>query len=568
MMAIRFVRKYVLGNSSNSEYSPHIFLVLCFYAIFLCVYAYLVSESVEHLVVRIIVGGLILVTFVVLERVPIANGLRAFLSPFLIIFYITAGAFYLSGDFLIYTYTIGCAMISLTYLKPRSVMIYSGLIFFVQLIVIVVFGVNLMGENFRQVQNFVGTFAALGTNVFIFLFCRHYANTLAALIDAKNAASNVAVSKSIFLSNMSHEIRTPLNAIIGMTVIGKNAKDETSALTAINKIEKASMHLLGVVNNVLDMAKMESGKLELSIENFCMEKTIERVSNIMSHDVGKKMQEFHVSIDENMPYMLEGDDLRLAQVLINLLGNAVKFTPQNGKIELSAKLQKEEDGLCTIEFRVTDTGIGISKEQQTGLFNAFFQAEVSTAHKFGGTGLGLAISKNIIEMMGGTLSVESELGNGASFIFVVQMKRGILANPAPPSDSEPEDTTAYSTKHILLVEDISINREIVMAFLEPIRVKITAAENGVQAVQIFAENPSGFDLIFMDLQMPEMDGFTATRKIRAMDDPKAKTIPIIAMTANVLSEDVQKCLAAGMNSHIGKPIDIESVMKIIRKYLR
>ncbi|MDR1315562.1 MAG: response regulator [Spirochaetales bacterium] len=525
-----------------------------------------------------------------------------------------------------------------------------------------------------------------------------------SLIKAKAEALSSARAKSEFLANMSHEMRTPMNAIIGMTTIAKGTRETERKDYCLGKIEDASTHLLGVINDVLDMSKIEANKFELSPTEFNFERTLRKAVNVINFRVEEKKQNFTVRVGKHIPPRLIGDDQRLTQVITNLLSNAIKFTPEGGSLCLDSHLLKEEDGLCTIQIEVRDTGIGISREQQKRLFNSFMQAESNTARKFGGTGLGLAISKRIVEMMGGSIWVESEPGMGSRFIFTIQARRGgeekqgilnrgakwsnirILSVDDDPliaeyfediakrfglacdtagsaekalslieknghydiyfidwkmpvmdgielsrrikstsSESSPNavvimisssdwdaikaeakkagvdkflskplfpsaiaDTineclgmenlvTAeekslaveadFTGKRILLAEDIDINREIVMVLLEPTHLEIDCAENGIEAVEKFARNPESYAMIFMDVQMPELDGYEATRRIRALDLPNAKTIPIIAMTANVFREDVENCFAAGMNGHVGKPLDFGEVIAELQKYL-
>ena len=523
------------------------------------------------------------------------------------------------------------------------------------------------------------------------------------IIRAKEQAESANLAKSRFLATMSHEMRTPMNAVIGMTSIGKAASDKERMIYCFNKIEDASQHLLGVINDILDMSKIEAGKFELSPVNFSFERMLQKAVNVVNFRVDEKKQKLTVNIGETIPKNLIGDDQRLVQVISNLLGNAVKFTPDQGLINLSAGLSGENDDNCTIQIAVSDTGVGISPEQQTKLFHSFQQAESDTTRKFGGTGLGLAISKSIVGKMGGEIWVESELGKGAVFSFFVQLKKGeaqsgellvkgtdrsnlrilaidddkdvlvffkeifsrfnltcdtaackeealrmvrqngaydiyfsewiisgidvielkkelnlaapaygssfiimvsaaewnvieeqakksgidrFVSKPLFPStlidavneylgvshkqtnDEIPSDNIGIFEKHhVLLAEDVEINREILLSLLEPTKLKIDCAENGAEAVRIFSGSPEKYELIFMDVQMPEMDGYEATRRIRASDISNSKTVPIIAMTANVFREDVEKCLEAGMNGHIGKPINIDEVMKELRKYL-
>ncbi|MDR0828223.1 MAG: response regulator [Desulfovibrio sp.] len=522
-------------------------------------------------------------------------------------------------------------------------------------------------------------------------------SSLMVLNEQVNQASR---AKGDFLANMSHEMRTPLNAVIGMTSIGKSAKDMDRKNYCLNKIEEASTHLLGVINDILDMSKIEAGKFELSDVEFNFEKLLQRVTNVIALRVDEKRQDFQVRIDAKIPATLIGDDQRLAQVLANLLSNAVKFTPEQGRVSLNAYLDSYQDDFCTIRIEVRDSGIGISPEQKFRLFSAFEQAESNTTRKFGGTGLGLAISKRIVEMMGGQIQVESELDQGSAFIFTIRVRKGeeklsgllrsgvnwgnmhvlvvddspdvreyfvelgkrfgvvfdtaadgeaalalfeknsydlyfidwkmpgmdgielakrihareadkfviimisagewssvedqakaagvnkFLSKPLFPSvivdcineclgfdnllagqETQTGEQNCFADRCILLTEDIAINREIVLSLLEPTGVRVDCAENGVEAVRLFSAQPEAYSLILMDVQMPEMDGYEATRRIRAMDVPNAAEIPIVAMTANVFREDIEKCLAAGMNDHVGKPLDCEELFAKLRRYL-
>jgi PAS domain S-box-containing protein len=527
------------------------------------------------------------------------------------------------------------------------------------------------------------------------------------LITAKEQAEQSSLAKSNFLARMSHEMRTPMNAVIGMTAIARHSRDPEKMEYYLSKITEASTHLLGVINDILDMSKIEAGKFELSYSDFDFENMLQRVTNVMNFRIDEKKQNLTVRIGRDVPKNIIADEQRLAQVLTNLLSNACKFTPEAGTISMGIQKTAQRDNVCTLRLEVADTGIGISPEQQGRLFSLFEQADGSIARKYGGTGLGLAISKSIVELMGGEIWVESEPGRGSTFIFEITVQQGaaperrllpgidrknirllavddspevleyfkylaeslevhcsvassgeealeliqnageepggpemvdlvfadwrmpgmngieltrkikerygasivvimisaaewetieadaraagvdgFIPKPLFPSQivdcvnrhvqngSAPEAEKngdqyrgLFAGRTVLLVEDVEINREIVITLLEDTGVYIESAENGAQAVQLFEAAPEKYDAILMDIHMPEMDGFEATRRIRALTVEKARQVPIIAMTANVFREDIEKCLASGMNDHLGKPIDIAEVLRKLKQYL-
>jgi len=389
------------------------------------------------------------------------------------------------------------------------------------------------------------------------------------LDNKRSRADKESKQKSVFLANMSHEIRTPMNAIIGMTTIGKTANDLKRKDHCFAKIEEASNHLLGVINDILDISRIEANKVELSVAEFDLRQMVKRVTSIMNCRFEENNQSFITDIDDSIPDTLMGDDLRLAQVLTNLLGNATKFTPKRGEIKLTVRQIESDDEQCTIEVAVSDTGIGISAQQQQHLFQSFKQAESGTARKYGGTGLGLAISKGIIELMGGEVWIESEIGRGATFAFKVCLEK-IPEDAVKAADEEEtgKNIGILSGKRVLLAEDTEINYEILTALLEPTHMNIDWAENGEEAVRKFTESHGEYDIVLMDIQMPMMDGYEATRRIRASDVPGAKAIPIIAMTANVFREDIERCLESGMNDHLGKPVDYNAVITKLHDYLQ
>ncbi|MCL2688296.1 MAG: ATP-binding protein [Chitinispirillia bacterium] len=380
------------------------------------------------------------------------------------------------------------------------------------------------------------------------------------------AAQSASRSKSDFLSRMSHEIRTPMNAIIGMTQIAKWSFDPSKVNDCLIKIDIASKHLLALINDILDMSKIEVNKLELVAEEFSLEQTAVNIYNMMSVKAEEKNQQLTLNVDKNIPARIIGDELRFSQVITNLVSNAVKFTPECGKISVDIKEEGREGPHYIIRVDVNDSGMGLALAQQEKLFDPFEQCDGSISRKFGGTGLGLAICKRIVEMMGGRIWVESSPAKGSVFSFTAKVLKGVNgAVVITPQVSVPKNCFDGST--ILLAEDIDINKEIAAAFLEETKVRIEFACNGAQALEMFRANPDRYDLILMDIQMPLMDGFEAARQIRNSGAKRAKTIPIVAMTANALSEDVKMCKEAGMNDHIAKPVDPDTLIMKISDYI-
>jgi signal transduction histidine kinase len=393
----------------------------------------------------------------------------------------------------------------------------------------------------------------------------------AELINAKSRAEESARAKSTFLANMSHEIRTPLNAIIGMGNLAASYDDKDKIMECINKVNISALHLLGVINDILDMSKIDAGKLEISPIDFNISTLIEQVTTLIQVKADEKEQNFTVTVADDVPRSVNSDMQRLSQVLINLLSNAVKFTPEGGRVSLDVDYKGESGGKHILGFVVTDTGIGIAPEQQKGLFRPFAQADDSISRKYGGTGLGLTISKRIVEMLGGDIALTSEAGLGSMFSFTIK------AAPADMNFSEKtnDDLTIsdingiFEGKKILLAEDIEINRMVIEGLLETSGVIIDEASDGREAVDKFIAAQGGYNLIFMDVHMPDVNGLEATRMIRGLDNiANAKTIPIVAMTASVFKEDVESCLAAGMNDHIGKPIEISALIKKMKNFLK
>lgn len=386
------------------------------------------------------------------------------------------------------------------------------------------------------------------------------------LKDAADAANAANVAKSDFLSHMSHDIRTPINGIMGMTDIAlKNLDDRAKTLDCLKKIEGSSGHLLSLVNDVLDMSRIESGKTQISHEPMHLAQVIERCISIIGGQLLGRDVELveEISLLEH-PRVL-GDELHLRQVLINILGNAVKFTPDGGKIYF--RIQELGVLKSTARFRleVEDTGIGMKPEFLPHIFEAFAQEEGGNRSTYKGTGLGMAITKKFVDLMGGTITVDSQLNVGTRFVLEFPME--IDQRQPEEQESDVRQTELAGTR-LLVAEDNELNLEIAQYVLEDKGIEVVPAMDGQEALDVFSASQSGFfDGILMDVMMPVMDGLAATRAIRALERGDAKTIPIIAMTANAYDEDRRKCLEAGMNAHVAKPIDEETLFQVLSHYI-
>ncbi|MCL2497466.1 MAG: ATP-binding protein [Symbiobacteriaceae bacterium] len=393
---------------------------------------------------------------------------------------------------------------------------------------------------------------------------------------ARRLAELSSQAKSDFLARMSHEMRTPLNAIIGMATIYGSSDEAAQKDHCVQTISFASTHLLSVISDVLDMAQIEANRFTLLFDAFDLSHLIRRIVREMTYRMEEYNHTFKVEVDPQLPRLVNSDEQRIYQILIHLLSNAVKFTPKGGLISLELTVLEQDlaNNHCILQLAVQDNGIGIPKEQHSRLFTAFEQGSGGFSRKFGGTGLGLALVKLIAEKLGGSVELQSELEVGS--LFTVRIPIQIIAmeleeEAAAPTSTLQESFAANSTgifsdKHILLAEDNDINCEVIVALLEHTGVNIDVAPDGAAAVDLYIKSPEAYDLILMDIHMPNMDGYQATTLIRSSGLPNAKAIPIIAVTANVFREDVERCLAAGMNGHLGKPLDAELLIARLKEY--
>lgn len=389
------------------------------------------------------------------------------------------------------------------------------------------------------------------------------------LNEAKDAANAANRAKSVFLANMSHEIRTPMNGVMGMTELAKHKMTDPKGLEYLNKVEISAKRLLGILNDILDISKIEDGRITFEDNKFKLNEIIDNVCMTLGDSADQKNLYLGIDVSSELTQIdLMGDQLRLGQILINLVGNAIKFT-EHGKVILRAKQIDETLNTITVRFEISDDGIGISQEAQSRLFTAFEQADNSITRKYGGTGLGLTICKQLITMLGGTIGVESALGKGSTFWFIVPLKKYRHTNneiKRPTAHKQSVTTTKHSSNHsmdkyagtkVLLAEDDHINREIVRIHLENSGIIVDIAEDGMQALMMCRQYH--YSLILMDMQMPNMDGLEATKNIR--DNSLNQKTPIIAITANVYETDKNACITSGMNAHIGKPIDLKQLFE-------
>lgn len=388
------------------------------------------------------------------------------------------------------------------------------------------------------------------------------------LEDAVHTAENASRAKTIFLNNMSHDIRTPMNAIIGFTNIALKQETKPEVRNCLHKISNSSEHLLTLINDVLDISRIESGKITFAPIPVDITEVADTVLNIMQGFLSDRDLVFRTNLAvPETPYVL-ADTVRIREVLVNILGNAVKFTEEGGTIEFEASYHPgTDDRHIMVRYRVADTGVGMSEEFVDRIFDEFSQEKNDARTQYKGTGLGMAITKRYVDLMGGTISVESKKGIGST--FTVELPLELTDGSKVQKQDLPSAETELQGVKILMAEDNDLNAEIAMVQLDQLGIQVTRAADGKEAVETFAENPPDtFDMIFMDIMMPEMNGYEATAAIRTMRDrPDGRRIPIIAMTANAFAEDVQASLDAGMNGHIAKPIVIDEVVKTIARSL-
>ncbi len=394
----------------------------------------------------------------------------------------------------------------------------------------------------------------------------HLANSLEKMVsklkDMVLRSEAATKAKSDFLACMSHEIRTPMNGILGMTHLALQANPDEKQKEYLLRIDTAAKTLLGVINDILDFSKIEAQKLDINYTTFRISGVLSSMRDMLQEKCDSKKLSLDFTVDRAVPDIIQGDPLRFAQICINLCSNAIKFTPK-GSVNLHISLEERKGSNLVLRVAISDTGIGIAPESIDKIFESFSQADGTTTRQYGGTGLGLTISKSLVQLLGGNIWVESVWQQGSTFSFTMQAKEGEEKHLETPGQTQNIDQE-LPPLNILLVEDNEINQEIAIEILKDMGCAVSLAVNGAEAVGFF--ELGNFDLILMDIQMPVMDGITATKNIRDNKHPRAKSIPIIAMTAHAMTGDKEKSLSAGMNAHITKPINIKELYTTLRTW--
>ncbi|MCR5773825.1 MAG: response regulator [Lachnospiraceae bacterium] len=395
-----------------------------------------------------------------------------------------------------------------------------------------------------------------------------------ALSDALIVAEEASKAKTAFLSNMSHEIRTPMNAIIALNnIILENEDINDKTREYLEQIKSSADHLLKLINDILDMSRIESGKISIKNDEFSISELIAQINTIINGQCQDNGIHYTCKKTGSLDYYLMGDDTKIKQVLINILGNAVKFTPSGGDVTFAIERTAHFDNKSTMQFTISDTGIGMDEEYLPKLFDAFSQEDSSSTNKYGSTGLGMAITQNIVDMMNGTIRVKSKKGEGTTFVVSITLVDAVHEESEEVKEEKTRKQAmtdvSLEGKRVLLAEDIAVNARIMLELLKMKKILADHAENGKIAVEMFEQSEQGYyDVILMDMRMPEMDGLTATTTIRNLQREDAKKIPIIALTANAFEEDVQRSLQAGLNAHLSKPIDAKLLFETMSELIR
>jgi len=688
---IEFIRRHIFGGSDKNKNAPHVLIILCIYAIITSTYKTILFDT-HFALVRIAISIAVIATFIILERSPLSKTTVALVSPLIIIGLIIFGAMYFHGDFLLFSYSVGTALISLTYMRPKSLFRFIILSTVVYLILILVFGINLLGAGLTMMHNILFLTAAVMLKLILLSFCNTYIKTVCDLRAAKDNADQREMAekknraKTDFLAKMSHEIRTPMNAIIGMTELALRSSKLSTVHEHVFTVKQAGTSLLAIINDILDISKIESGKFELTPQEYNFSSLLNDVISMIRMRTVDSRLHFVVNVDNNLPSSLYGDEVRVRQVLLNLLDNAVKYTDSGGFVALHIKGERDGGDVINLTISVEDSGTGIKEEDIRKLFGEYIQLDREKNMGTEGAGLGLAISKHIIKAMGGDIQVCSEYGKGSTFTVIIPQKvlsissdslsnvenateKSVLIYDAQSIYAESlvftmnslgvnhtlvsdnadllkklaeenyafafvsfalyreniEAITKLDTKTkvviltefgetvrernmivlampvhvlsvanilnneqesfsyqgkidftagftapdatVLVVDDIITNLKVVNGLLSPYRMQITLCKNGPMALDAIRNNR--YDIVFMDHQMPGMDGVEATRRIRQLgkDDRYFTEVPIVVLTANAISGMRDFFLENGFNDFVSKPVDTTRLNSVLEKWI-
>ena len=558
---INFVESLIFRNRPISKLAPNIFLLLVVLLVVRSVYVGLFFAS-YYLILNIVLLSALVFSFWILEMTVRSKFILSFLAPFAVVFFMTLYAIFVF-DFLLFLYTIGAALISLTYMKPKGMLLFI-ILSSVLLLLILVLGINVLGEEFSSTHHYINLFLATGLNILLYLFNKSYTRLIDELEETKEKALEASRIKSDFLANMSHEIRTPLNSIIGLTeVISRYSKNEKVA-KYIKTLKKSSKHLLALVNDVLDFSKIEQGIIDVHEVTYSFKSLIKDVLDIIRPRLEAKEPSIELDIDINSDLMtlsLIGDKTKLAQILINIMTNSLKYT-QEGYVRLKAEgIYKDLSNEINLRFTISDTGIGIHEKDKVNLFTEFSRFNLDQNASIEGTGLGLAIVYRFIKTLGGDVKIDSAYEKGTTVIINVTQK----INYDEQTNSTIDETNIeVKSAKILVVDDVESNLVVIGGFLENQNFELHYVSSGLEAIQKSMEHK--YDLILMDHMMPIIDGTKTMKKIRNENNYNRNT-PIIVVTANALVGAKEKLIEAGFDDYVSKPIDIKNLNMILSKWL-
>jgi signal transduction histidine kinase/CheY-like chemotaxis protein len=574
---LALIKRSVFANANKNSSAPQIFLILCGYTVITSVYTWLLFDT-RNMLIRFALCLAMIAIYIITERSPLSVTWTAFVSPTLMLAVLVFGAIYFKGDSLLFIYMCCITLVSLTFFDLRGLAAHIAVVSAGQLVVMFVFKINLLGAGFTMVYNLISFIACLALNILAYSFCSFCVKLFRDLTAAKNEAELASRAKGTFLATMSHEIRTPLNAVIGLTEAELRKELPDAQRSTLRKIHSSGALLLGIINDILDISKIESGKFDLVNDEYNFADMLYDTVGLNSVRIGTKPITFVLSVEDTIPRRLYGDELRVKQLLNNLLSNAFKYTP-DGTVTLTAS-RTLDGGDALLRFSVADTGIGISPEDVKKLFSEYSQVNTRSNHNIEGTGLGLSICKGLVDIMGGEISVQSEFGEGSTFTVSVRQKivddtpigaataAELISFTYVPEDNDTAlDYTQMPNGSVLVVDDIEINLEVASCCLEPYGLRIDCVDNGREAVRMVERADVIYDVIFMDHMMPIMDGIETARAIRSLDSDYAREVPIIALTANAITGSDKMFAENGFQGFLAKPIEPLKLDAVLKKWI-